>query len=185
VIVAGTGTGRYFVADAAGKNLTNASTNTPVELPAGAYTITLNGTTQRITVRPGETSTATAGGALVAGTGQGRYFVRDAAGNNLTNESTNVPVELFPGSYTVALNGTTEPIVVREKEVATVTAGRALVTASTKGRYFVSDATDNNLTNENTDTAVELFAGSYTASLNDAKQPFSVRAGEQTVVRVK
>jgi hypothetical protein len=53
-MVAGTGKDRYFVSDASGKSLTNADTNTAVELFAGNYMVTVNGTMQSLAVRPGQ-----------------------------------------------------------------------------------------------------------------------------------
>ena len=135
-VVAGIGSGQFLVIDASGKSLTNADTNTPVELPPGTYTVALNGTTQSLTVRAGEKARLSAGSAVVSGTGKGRYFVSDASGKGLTNADTNTEVELFPGTYTVGLNGTTQMLTVRAGEKATVSAGSAVVVYGTgKGNY--------------------------------------------------
>jgi len=182
-MVAGTGKGRYFVSDASGKSLTNADTNSVVELFPGTYTIALNGTAQSLTVRAGETATVSAGSAVVAGTGKGRYFVSDVAGKSLTNADTNSAVELFPGTYTIALNDTTRSLTVRAGETATVQAGSVVMEGPAGGRYFVSDATGKSLTNADTNTAVELFPGDYVIMLKGKKQSFAVRAGLPTVVR--
>jgi CTP-dependent riboflavin kinase len=181
-MVAGIGIGRYFVSDASGKSLTNADTNTPVELPPGSYTVVLNGTTQSLTVRSRETTTVAAGRAVVSGTGKGRYFVSDASGKGLTNADTNAEVELFPGTYTVALNGTTQSLTVRAGEKAAASAGSAVVIGAGNGRYFVSDASGKGLTNADTNAEVELFPGTYTVALNGTTQSLAVRAGEKTAV---
>jgi hypothetical protein len=53
-VVAGTGKGRYFVSDASGKSLTNADTNTAVELFPGDYVIMLKDKKQSFAVRAGQ-----------------------------------------------------------------------------------------------------------------------------------
>jgi hypothetical protein len=184
-MVVGTGKSRYFVSNASGKSLTNADTNTRVELPPGTYALALNGSVQSITIRAGETAIIKAGSAIVAGTGKGRYFVSDASGKSLTNADTNSAVELFPGTYTIALNDTTQSLTVRAGETATVSAGSVMMEGAAGGRYFVSDASGKSLTNADTNTAVELFPGDYVIVLKDKKQSFAVRAGQPTVVRDK
>jgi hypothetical protein len=183
--VAGTGGGRYYVNDVSGKGLTNAQTNAAVELFPGSYIVELNGTTQPLTVREGQRAIVTAGSAMVAGTGGGRYYVNDVSGKGLTNAQTNTAVELFPGSYVAELNSTAQPLTVREGQRATVTAGSAMVAGTGEGRYYVSDAAGKGLTNAQTNTAVELFPGQYTVDLNGAKLSLAVRAGEQTTLRAK
>jgi hypothetical protein len=183
VMVAGTGKGRYFVSDASGKSLTNADTNTAVELFPGTYTVALNDTTQPLTVRAGQQATVSAGSAMVAGTGKGRYFVSDASGKILTNADTNAAVELFPGTYTVALNDTTQSLTVRAGRQATVSAGSAMVAGTGKSRYFVSDASGKSLTNADTNTAVELFPGEYVVTVNGTTRSLVVRAGQQTILK--
>ena len=182
-MVAGTGKSRYFVTNASGQSLTNADTNTRVELQPGTYALALNGSIRSLTIRAGETATVQAGGAMVAGTGKGRYFVSDVAGKSLTNADTNSAVELFPGTYTIALNDTTRSLTVRAGETATVQAGSVVMEGPAGGRYFVSDATGKSLTNADTNTAVELFPGDYVITLKGKKQSFAVRAGLPTVVR--
>ena len=184
-MVAGSGKGRYFVRDASGKSVTNADTNTAVELAPGSYIVELNSTAQPLIVRAGQRATVTAGNAMVAGTGKDRYFAHDASGKSLTNADTNSPIELFPGNYIVELHGSTQPITVREGQMATVTAGSAMVAGTGNDRYFVSDASGKSLTNADTNTAVELFPGTYTIDLNGTKRSLAVRPGQQTTVQGK
>jgi uncharacterized protein YdeI (BOF family) len=184
-MVAGTGKDRYFARDVSGRSLTNADTNTPIELFPGNYIVELHSSTQPITVREGQMATVTAGSAMVAGTGNDRYFVSDASGKSLTNADTNTPIELFPGNYIVELHGSTQPITVREGQMATVTAGSAMVAGTGNDRYFVSDASGKSLTNAATNTAVELFPGTYTIDLNGTKRSLAVRPGQQTTVQGK
>src|SRR5580765_2477605 len=107
-MVAGSGKGRYYVHDVSGKILVGEQTNAAVELLPGNYIVELNGTTQSITVSEGQNATVAAGGATVAGSGTGRYYVHDVAGKILIGGQTNAAVELLPGNYTVELNGTTQ-----------------------------------------------------------------------------
>ena len=81
----------------------------------GRILVALNGTTQMLTVRASEKAAASAGSAMVAGTG-GRYFISDASGKSLTNANVNAAVELFPGKYTAVLNGTKESLTVRPEQ---------------------------------------------------------------------
>jgi hypothetical protein len=182
VISVGGAHDRYFVYAASGNSLTNADTNTAVELPPGDYRVSLNGSSQPLTVHAGEKATVTAGSAMVAGTGKDRYFVYAGSGSSLTNADTNTAVELFPGDYRVSLNGSSQPLTVHAGKTATVTAGSAMVAGTGKDRYFVSAASGNSLTNADTNTAVELFPGDYRVGLNGSSQPLTVHAGEKATV---
>jgi len=184
-MVAGSGKARYYVHDVSGKILVGEQTNAAVELLPGNYTVELNGTTQRITVSEGQNATVAAGGAMVAGSGTGRYYVHDVSGKILVGEQTNAAVELLPGNYIVELNGTTQSITVSEGQNATVAAGGATVAGSGTGRYYVHDVAGKILIGGQTNAAVELLPGNYTVELNGTTQRFPIRAGEQTIVRMK
>jgi hypothetical protein len=183
-MVTGTGKGQYVVYDAAGKNiLISESTNKAVELLPGDYLINLNatGTKQPLTVREGQTTTVTAGTAMMAGTGKSSYLLYDASGKTLvTTGWTNAAIELLPGNYLIQLNHTTQPLTVREGQQATVTTGTAMVAGTGKSRYIVYDAAGKNvLTSALTNDAIELFPGNYVIEFDGVKQSLTVRPGQQ------
>ncbi len=115
LVVSGSGTDSYYVADSAGeRDLTGyRRTGTPVELLPGTYVARLNGTRAGVTITGGQRTEIAPGSVVV--TGAVNFYVADSAGErDLTGfRRTGTPVELLPGPYVVRLGDRRLPVQVR------------------------------------------------------------------------
>jgi hypothetical protein len=123
-------------------------------------------------------------GIMVAGTGQDLYYVFDAADQKqLASAFTNKPIDLFPGSYTVVVNGVRRPVTVDVKRQTIVDAGRIVVAGIGLDLYYVFDAAGGKqLASAFTNREIELLPGAYTVVLNNVRQKATVAAKRQTAV---
>lgn len=115
LVVSGSGTDSYYVADAAGeRDLTGfRRTGTPMELLPGTYVARLNGTRAGVTITGGQRTEIAPGSVVV--TGAANSYLADSAGErDLTGfRRTGTPVELLPGTYVVRLGDRRLPVQVR------------------------------------------------------------------------
>ncbi len=189
LVVTGTGLDDYYVADRAGqKALTgNRRTNAATELPAGAYTIVLNGSRQSVSIKGGKKTEVPAGNLVVTGTGLDDYYVADANGQSaLTgHRRTNFVTELLPGSYTVVLNGSHQSVTITGGQKMEVQAGSLVVTGTGLDDYYVADAAGQTaLTgHRKTSFVTELLNGSYTVVLNGSRQSVTIAGAQKAEVQ--
>ena len=87
--------------------------------------------------------------------GQGPLLCSRRLGKSLTNADTNNPIELFPGSFIVELNGTTQPITRSARRNGDRHFGSAMV-AST-GRAVTGDASARADERHGANNPIELF----------------------------
>ena len=134
-------------------------------------------------VRAGERSVLEAGTVWVSSiltSGNAKFYVYDAAWDELDNAYTNKEVELFPGTYTVSLNDCQMSTSVHAGERSVLPSG-VLTVLGTEGGYFdVYDSEGNLLTHLRGDKAIELFPGNYSVVLDDVNLTATV-VSEQNV----
>ncbi len=189
LVVTGTGLDDYYVADRAGqKALTgHVRTNAVTELPAGTYTVLLNGSRQSAAVKSGRKTEVPAGTLVVSGTGLDDYYVADASGQSaLTgHRRTNFATELLPGTYTVVLNGSRQSVTITGGQKTEVPAGRVVVSGTGLDDYYVADANGQSaLTgHRKTNFVTELLPGTYTVVLNASHESVTISGGQQTEVK--
>jgi RHS repeat-associated protein len=182
LVVVGSGTTEYWIIDATRQiYIDGRKTNDPVDLPAGNYLVQLSGSTQSHTVREGQRTSITAGTAIVVGTGANDYTVYDAAGTLIVHRGpTNQAVELLPDTYVIDVSGSTQTLIVREGQHASISAGSAVVTGTGTNMFEIRDASGVNLlTRIPTSQPAELLPGSYTIAVNGSTQRITVRAGQR------
>ncbi len=188
LLVSGTGSDGYHVADRTGqKSLTGSrTTNAATELPPGTYTVVLNGSRQSVAVKAGRSTEVQAGNLLVSGTGGDGYYVADSTGeHSLTgSRNTNGAFELLPGTYTVVLNSSRQRVVISAGTKTEVQAGSILVSGTGADGYYVADSTgQRSLTgSRNTNVPFEVVPGTYTVVLNGSRQRVVVSPGAKTDV---
>jgi hypothetical protein len=185
LVVSGSGQDIYEVYDAAGeKHLKAVKTNTPVELFPGNYLLVLNGTRRSATVTQGRRTVVGSGSITVAGSGQDVYSAYDRAGKtSLGARRTTGTIELFPGDYTVELNGSRVPAAVEAGRDTTLVAGSIVVAGSGQDIYSAYDKAGKvSLGARRTKASIELFPGDYVVELNQIRREVRVAAGRQTVV---
>jgi hypothetical protein len=183
VLVSGTGADDYYVADARGdKALTGSrKTNTPTELPAGSYVVVLNGSRAPARIRAGSRTDVAAGNLVVSGTGADDYHVADSLGGQALTGSrrTNTATELFPGTYTVVLNGSQRQVTLTAGTTTQAPAGNLLVRGTGADDYHVADSLGGRaLTgSRRTNTATELLPGTFTVEVNGTEQRVTLTGG--------
>jgi len=186
ILVIGTGADDYYVADARGdKALTGSKkTNTPTELPAGSYVVVLNGSNAPARIRAGTRTDVAAGNLVVSGTGSDDYHVADSLGSRALTGSrrTNSATELFPGTYAVVLNGSQRRVTLSGGTRTPAPAANLLVRGTGADDYHVADSLGGQaLTgSRRTNTATELFPGTYTVVLNETQLRVTLAGGTTT-----
>ncbi len=159
--------------------------NTPIELLPGAYVAAINGSRRSVTIGEGQRVSATVGSVIVLGAGLDDYTVSEASSNRyLTYRKTNAPMDVFPGNYVVAVNGSAQSVTVREGQRTSVTAGSVVVEGLGTDDYTVTEASSQKyLTYRQTNRLLEVLAGEYVVGLSGSSQSVSVRAGQKTALR--
>ena len=189
LLVRGTGSDGYYVADAnGGRALTGyLATNASTSLPAGTYTVVLNGSTQLVRVRAGATVEVRAGALFVSGLGADGFYVADSGGERALTGSrtTGLAFELLPGTFTAVLNNSRQRVVVAAGVTDTVRAGNAFASGLGADGYYVADSTGlRALTGSRTTNGpFELVPGRYSVVLNNSRQVVTILPGERTEVR--
>ncbi len=186
LMVSGKGTDLYRVFDEAGKTSKGyTGTGVPFTLPPGTYTIVLNNTSKKATVRSGEQTTLQTGSVVVTGAGKDLYEVHDELGKRkLSFKSVNGETELFEGTYLLKLNNSTRTASVRPGQKTTVAAGTLTVAGANKELYEVYDqAGKAKLSFTFTGTPTGLFPGTYTVMYQGKKRSAVVKANQQTTVK--
>jgi hypothetical protein len=185
VVVSGTGQGFYYVFDASGaEQLASSLTNHPIDLFPGDYIVALQGVRRPIRIEGGRRTTLGTGRVLVPGTGGNFYYLHDATGQTQLGSSlTNGTLEAFPGDYTVVLHGVPARATVQAGRDTSVATGSMMVPGSGSSFYYVFDEKgEKQLASRLTNTAIELFPGSYTVALNQTRRSVRVVAGERIVI---
>jgi len=183
LVVSGSGQDFYEVYDAAGeKHLKTVRTSVAVELFPGNYLLVINGTRRSATVTQARRTIVASGSITVVGSGEDFYSAWDKTGKtSLGTRRTSVSIELFPGDYTVELNGSRVPASVQAGGNTSLAAGSIEVAGSGEDFYSAWDKTGKtSLGTRRTKVSIELFPGDYTLELNGSRVPASVQAGRST-----
>jgi hypothetical protein len=184
VSVAGIGADTFYIYedDLSGNYLAYAKTNQDIEILPGSYIVSMNDTKEPAEVKAGEKTVLIAGVVSVSGNGKDDFYVYDGAGNKLDYADTNQEIEVFSGTYTVSVNGTSQPATVESGEKTVLTAGSISVSGTGTDDFDVYDTAGKKLDSADTNGEVEVFPGSYTVSLNDTKKTATVQAGKKTTL---
>ncbi|MDM8550521.1 hypothetical protein QUF72_10600 [Desulfobacterales bacterium HSG2] len=185
--VLGRGNETYYIHDSTGSGdpLYSAGLNDEIELFPGTYTVTLNNSTQTVTVEAGESELLEAGNVCVAGISAGKFYVHDSMGNELDSAFAGNEINLLPGDYSIRVNDTEQSASVQAGEKTTVTTGTITVSSrflTGNSRYYVYDPDGNKLSDTHTNKEIKFLPGTYTVSLHGTVQTAEVRAGEKTTL---
>jgi len=181
VIVSGTGQDLFYVYndDLSGDSLAYAKTNQDINLFPGDYIASINDTTETATVKAGEKTILTAGTVSVSGTGADDFYIHDTFGKQLDYTDINKEIEVFSGDYTVSVNKTVHPATVESGQKTVLTAGSISVSGTGTDDFYVYDTAGTQLDYTDTNKVIEVFAGTYTVSLNDTRQTATVQGSEK------
>ncbi len=184
VIVSGTGQDLFYVYndDLSGDSLAYAKTNQDINLFPGDYIASINDTTETATVKAGEKTILTAGTVSVSGTGADDFYIHDTFGKQLDYTDINKEIEVFSGDYTVSVNKTVHPATVESGQKTVLTAGSISVSGTGTDDFYVYDTAGTQLDYTDTNKVIEVFAGTYTVSLNDTRQTATVQGSEKVTL---
>lgn len=181
LLVTGQGKDLYYVFSAKdNRKIDFTSTGKTIVLPAGHYKITLHNAGPMVTVRENKETVVFTGILLVEGLGQNLYEVWDQEKETkLDFAYTGRKFEIFPGAYTVVLNGIQQKVTVRAEDTTRVASGRLIVTGRPDALYYVYDQTGNNqLQFTSIGKETELLPGTYWVRVDKDKQQVDIIAGE-------
>jgi hypothetical protein len=176
--VDGTASAYYYVTDTAGKSVGNNSIGKPLALDPGKYQIQVNGTRHATAVEKGSLTSCATGTLLVAGTTGDYYYVRDPAGNSLSNSSLGKRLALLPGSYVVSVNATEAKADIAAGQLTEVKTGTLSIKGQTSAYYYVQDPGGKSLANGSLNKSIALFPGSYRVQVNGSAKAIDVAAGQ-------
>ncbi|MEY3219183.1 MAG: hypothetical protein RIT27_540 [Pseudomonadota bacterium] len=161
--VAGIGLDEFQVYDNFDKNLSKSNyTNKWVELLPADYSIYLNGTKQKATIKAGEKTVLKAGTIMVLGVGLDYFYVNDALTEKRLSSGryTGKDAEVFPDTYSIVLNIGKMPATVKVGERTLLQSG-VLKLPNGSGSFSVVDAEDKVIGYGSPNGQYEEFLGTY------------------------
>ena len=161
--VAGIGLDEFQVYDNFDKNLSKSNyTNKWVELLPTDYSIYLNGTKQKATVKAGEKTILKAGTVMVLGVGLDYFYVHDSltAKRLSSGRATGKDIEVFPDTYSIVLNIGKMPATVKVGERTLLQSG-VLKLPNGSSNFYTYDDQDKVIGSGSPNGQYEEFLGSY------------------------
>lgn len=182
--VAGIGLDEFQVFDNFDKSLAKSNyTNKWVELLPTDYSIYLNGTKQKATVKAGEKTILNAGTVMVLGAGLDYFYVNDAltekrlSSGRLTGKDT----EVFPDTYSIVLNIGKMPATVKVGERTLLQSGVLKLPNVGTSSFSVVDAQDKVIGYGSPNGQYEEFLGTYHIKGNGLDQMITVTPSVATL----
>jgi len=152
------------------------------ELPIGIYVFSVNGSFKSVTVQTGQNEFPL-GTVSVSAINQTDCYVfdfSDESGKLLSKHNAIYPFELFPGNYTLKVNGTSKKVNVQSGQNDFLL-GNIDLKASNQTSCFVyasSDTSGNYLSEHNATNPFDLFPGNYTFKVNGTSKEVNVQPGQ-------
>ncbi len=165
--VNGTGLDYYNVYDEFGREARGSylRTNEEMEFFAGKYQVRLNGVSLAAQVQQQLTTEINAGRVRLNGIGLDHYAVYDQFGSSLifSSRKTNSEYELFPGVYTLKINGTDQLITINENQLNETAVGLLVFPSLNQASYTLHDINGKHLSysSYSAGSKLELFPDKY------------------------
>jgi len=177
--------GDFVLSRANGRRIATVRSGRVIAVFAGAYRVSINGSSTLLRVIPGRASTARAGAVVVrAPRGvAGRYaVVRN--GRRISDRRMGRIVVLFAGNYRLVVNGTTQAINVFPGRVSSAWTGALMVRGQRRGGYVIQNARTNRVVARGARRGrpVALFAGTYRVVVRGRRRMVRVRPGRIATV---
>jgi len=174
-------TDAYFYAfDSAGKQIAYQGANRLLALKPGDYQIKINNSRHPVSVQSKTLAKCSCGTVLGSGKTDEYYYIFDGAGAQLAYEKLGKALSLFPGKYQARLNNTSMPVDVSPNATTELKSGLLNVLGSTDEYYYVFNSAGTQLAYNKLGKALSLFAGSYTAKVNNSSAPVTIAAAGAT-----
>ncbi len=170
-------TDAYFYAfDGAGKQIAYQNANRMLPLKPGDYQIKINNSAHPVSVQSKTLAKCASGTVLATGKTDEYYYIFDGGGTQLAYEKLGKALSLFPGKYQARLNNTSTAVDVSPNTTTELKSGILDVLGSTDEYYYVFNGTGTQLAYNKLGKALGLFAGSYTAKVNNSSAPVIISA---------
>ncbi len=185
LVVKGTGQDLYSVYDEEQKvKVDFTRTNNELAVSPRVYTLLLNGSRMKVTLREGSSKEVQAGSLLVKGSGIDLYEIFDGNGREKMDfRHTGKEIEIFPGTYQVFLHGVGRTVTVKAGSQETIGTGTLAVAGAGQELYSVYDENEKKkLDFRGVGREIELFPGTYVVLVQDKKYTGTVKAEEKTVI---
>ncbi len=118
---------------------------------------------------------------IVIGIGDDSYVVLTPEGVQAASRAIGTRVDLFPGDYTVELNGVGQTVVIQPLEQTSLAAGGIIVMGTGDDIFTVLDRSGEVLTTGSLGRNRDLFPGTYTIAIGDIQRTVTIQAGIQEV----
>jgi len=117
------------------------------------------------------------GAVQITGSTDQYFYLSDGSGKSVTNGKIGTAVHAKPGEYRIKLNGSTHPVVVKEKMLTKCSAGAVLLSGLTDEYYYVQDVTGASLANGKIGQALDFFPDKYRVVVNKTSTEAEVKPG--------
>lgn len=172
----------YYILDPNGTQVAYQTLNKSIALDPGTYKIKVNNTHHPVEIAAGSMMTCETAALKVSGKTGEYYYVLDTLGQQVTYETLEKGLALFPGSFLVRLNNTTLPVTVPLGAPREVKSGTLLVQGTTGEYYYVTDENGTQLGYNTLGKPLGVLAGNYRIKLNNTVTRAAVREAEVTEV---
>lgn len=185
--VTGVGLDIYTVYDTFGKtsqiySAPTQATSRDIELFAGTYSVYLNSSKQDTSVQAGKKTILISGSYTVFGAGLDYVYIYDANNqvNSYKNYLTNREVEIFPGTYTLRVNGTSQKVTVSAAQESFLYTGAMKIPnlGDASRSHTITDMLGNTLLYKLPNAFAEVFPSSYKVTLGTLSNTVTVQAGD-------
>ncbi len=179
VTVTKNGNNSFTLNDKDGNELASAKTRENIEVFDGTYTALLHTVEKSAVVSGGGKKEIPAGWLTVKGNENSKYQIyvgSSTEGDAAVSADTGASMDLFPGLYTVFLNGISKAVNIPSEEEYLLESGTLAVNGKGyENDYFVYYGEDQ-LTTAKTDAAVDFFPLTYRVLLNGTEASASITA---------
>ncbi len=180
LLVQGSTPATYYVLNDSGERLHSQALNKSVALGEGTYTLRVNNSVHTVEIRAGEEAKCSTGTLIISGNNTDYYQVMDSNKVQLAHEVLSKATSLFPGNYTVQVNGTEVNATVRVREMTEIRCGGLLASGATGEIYYVLDRDNKQLSHTALGTSLSLLPGAYEVKVNNTSRKANVVPGKVT-----
>ena len=171
-----------YIYNTNGDYINRSYVNNSFELPVGEYVFSVNGTDKKVNVQAGNNEFPLGNIKLSAVTSTLCYVFSssDTSDDYLSRHYANNLFDLFPGTYTLSVNGTVKEINVKagKNEFPLGNIKLSAVTSTLCYVFSSSDTSGDYLSRHYANNLFDLFPGTYTLSVNGTVKEVSVKAGK-------
>ena len=171
--------GRYILSDGAGRILGSYEFNRPVMLTEDIYSITINGSSRKLTITSGDETCIPTGTMWVSGSGNGSFSFSDVQGHILkSNIPVNTVVPVLPGNYIIEMCKVSKPdCIIGDGTETGIFTGSVWIKGNGFSSFYLCDSLGKHLQSYPTGKQLDLFEGKYLIEICRIRDSVSIRSG--------